>query len=443
MPRKEKPTRLWGGRFEGEPAPELIAFTRSAHVDWRLAEQDCRVMAAHAHALAGAGVLTEDEASRAASLLGEIGGEIARGSFQVAHGDEDVHSTVERALDERDATLAAKLRAGLSRNDRVATAFRLWIAGASRGIEDLTGRLAHTLEERGREHGDTIMPGYTHLQRAQAVTLGYHLGAHAAAIRRAAARFDAAAHTAMSACPLGAGALAGTTLDLDRTATATSLGFDAPASNMLDAVAERDFVADFLYAAAMLGVACSRFAEEIVLWTSSEFGFATLHDEWATGSSLMPHKRNPDIAELTRGKSGRLLGDLVALLTTLKGLPLTYNRDLQEDKEPVFDAVDTLALMLPALTGLVATLTFDADRLRSAANDGSLLATDLADYLVGKGVPFREAHEAVGKAVRRAGDLGVDLAKLDLGELRSVHASFDDDVVEVLDVERSVRKRLR
>jgi argininosuccinate lyase len=435
-------SKLWGGRFGAEPSPEMMAFTRSVHFDVRLATQDCRVLAAHAKALAAAGVLTAEESDDVASFLSQIGKEIEHGSFVVAEDDEDVHATIERALLERDAPLGGKIRAGLSRNDRVATAFRLWVAEAARSLAGGVTALRLVLETRAAAHEDTIMPGYTHLQRAQPVTLAHHLRAHAEALGRAERRMTGAAAVALKACPLGAGALAGTTLALDRTAAADALGFDAPAANSIDAVSDRDFVATFLFAGAMLGLACSRLAEEVVLWTSAEFGFATLDDAWATGSSLMPQKRNPDIAELARGKAGRLIGDLTGLLAVLKGLPLAYNRDLQEDKEPAFDAADTLSAMLPALAGMMATLTFDAGRLRDAASDGGLLATDIAEYLVGKGVSFRDAHEAVGKAVRRAAELGTDLVSLPLDELRAAHVAFEDDVKDVLDPAASVHRRL-
>jgi argininosuccinate lyase len=275
------------------------------------------------------------------------------------------------------------------------------------------------------------------------VTLGTHLRAHALALTRATQRLDNAAHAALRACPLGAGALAGSTLGLDKAAMAKQLGFEGPAPNTLDAVADRDFVAEFLFACATLGVACSRLSEEIVLWTTSEFGFAALDDAWATGSSLMPQKRNPDVAELSRGKAGRLIGDLTGLLVTLKGLPLAYNRDLQEDKEPAFDAHDTLALMLPALEGVVRTLRFDTEKLAAAAADPALLATDLAEYLVGKGVAFRDAHEAVGALVRTAAADGKTLKDLSLADMQAVSTAFEADVAAVFDVAESVKKRAR
>ncbi len=434
-------TRLWGGRFDAEPAPELIAFTRSAQFDVRLAAEDCRVLAAHARALAAAGVLDDAQAGRAAELLPTIGLDIASGAFAVSDGDEDVHSTVERALLERDADLGARIRAGISRNDRVATAFRLWVASAAGRLAAATASFRNAIERRSSEHREALMPGYTHLQRAQPVTLGYHLAAHAAAVGRAEVRLVHASAGALKWCPLGAGALAGSTLPLNREMTARELGFTAPAANAIDAVADRDFAAEFLFAGAMLGVASSRLSEEIVLWTSSEFGFATLDDAWSTGSSLMPQKRNPDVAELARGKTGRLIGDLTGLLVALKGLPLAYNRDLQEDKEPVFDAHDTLAAMLPALAGVVSTLRFDVTRMRAAAADGTLLATDLAEYLVTKGVPFRDAHDAVGSLVRTATERGIDIAALSLEDFRAANPAFEPDVTGILDPAGSVRRR--
>jgi argininosuccinate lyase len=294
--------------------------------------------------------------------------------------------------------------------------------------------LRATLDRRATEQGDAVMPGYTHLQRAQPVTLAYHLRAHAVALARAERRLTGAGAAAMKACPLGAGALAGSTLPLDRAAVAHALGFAAPSENTIDAVADRDFAATFLFACAMLAVTCSRLAEEIVLWTTSEFGFARLDDAWSTGSSLMPQKRNPDVAELARAKAGRLIGGLTGFLATLKALPLAYDRDLQEDKEPAFDANDSLAAMLPALAGLVATLRFDTERMRQAADDPALLATDLAEYLVAKGIPFREAHDAVGRLMR--------LPHPTLDDIRAAHAGFGDDVASLLDPSVSARRRI-
>lgn len=392
---------LWGGRFAGRLAPEMLALSRSTHFDVALVAQDCRVLAAHASALAAAGILTGDEAGAIREALGGIAADIASGAFAIDPADEDIHSTVERALTERVPDAAGKSRAGLSRNDRVATAFRLWIVDAGARIGTALDGLIAALEDRAIEHAGTLMPGYTHLQRAQPVSLGHTLAAHVAAFRRDAGRLEAAV-TRAAVSPLGAGALAGSTLGLDRGAAAIELGLNGPIGNTLDAVSSRDFALEFLAAAAILGVHLSRLGEEIVLWTSSEFGFAALDDAYATGSSLMPHKKNPDVGELTRGKAGRLIGNLTSLLAAAKSLPLSYNRDLQEDKEPVFDTAATLELVLPALTGAIATMRFDAARMAEAAQDPLLLATDLAEHLVASGVPFREAHDVVGRAVRAA-----------------------------------------
>lgn len=432
-------TRLWGGRFAAEPAPEMFAFTRSAGFDGRLAPYDCRVLAAHADGLAAAGVLTAAQSSSARKHLQALIEETA-GNVPVRAEDEDVHSIVERLLAERDPELAARIRAGISRNDRVATAMRLWVADTSTGIASAIDGLQTTLEHRADDNIDVLMPGYTHLQRAQPVTLGLHLRAHATALARARSRFDAVANDALDACPLGAGALAGSTLPLDRDAAAAALGFARPATNPLDAVADRDFVVGFLAACALTGVACSRLGEEIVLWSSAEFGFARLDHAWATGSSLMPQKRNPDVAELARGKAGRLIGHLTGFLATLKSLPLAYNRDLQEDKEPAFDAADTLASMLPALSGVVATMDFDVARMREAAGDPALLATDLAEALVRAGVPFVDAHALVGRAALVAEERKTTLTGLDDGELASLHPEVPA-LVRSLDVVRSVEAR--
>lgn len=433
-------TQLWGGRFEGGPAPEAAAFTRSAHFDVRLVTQDCRVLAVHAQALAGAGIISKAEAAEIAAALHGIAEDVSSGAFPVAETDEDVHTTVERALDERLPALAGSVRAGLSRNDRVATAFRLWLAEAAAHVRRLLADLVAALADRAAEHERSLMPGYTHLQRAQPVTLGAVLAAHAEAFRRDADRLSAA-EARIKASPLGAGALAGSTLGLDRVAAARALGFDDVIANPIDAVASRDFVAEFLAAAAIIGVDLSRIGEEIVLWTSSEFAYAELDDASATGSSLMPQKKNPDVAELARGKAGRLIGDLAGFLATAKGLPLAYNRDLQEDKEPAFDAADTLLLALPAVALAVRTMRFDTARMKQAASDPLLLATDVAEHLVRQGVAFREAHEAVGKAVRSALDEGRPWTTWPAEDWRRFHPSFGDDVASVLDAEASAALR--
>lgn len=417
-------TALWGGRFEGGLAPEALALSRSVHFDIALVEHDCRVLAAHAGSLERAGILTAGEAADIRGALPLIAADIASGAFPIAGGDEDIHTTVERALAERVPDAASKVRAGLSRNDRVATAFRMWIDDAASMLASHLAYLVEALEARAVEHATTVMPGYTHLQRAQPVTLGHTLRAHAAAFARDQMRLMDAADRAVAEAPLGAGALAGSLLGLDAAAAATELGFDAPAANSIDAVAARDFALEFLSAAAIIGVHCSRLGEEIVLWTSSEFGFATLDDAYATGSSLMPHKKNPDVAELARGKAGRLIGHVTGLLATMKSLPLAYNRDMQEDKEPVFDAAATLEAMIPALAGTVRTMRFEVERMAAAAADPLLLATDLAERLVAAGVPFREAHEIVGGAVRAALDSGRPWTQWSEDEWRAIHPAL-------------------
>jgi argininosuccinate lyase len=395
-------TRLWGGRFVRGPAEDAAAFTSSVAFDVRLVREDCAILAAHARALARAGLLSDEEAAEASRALAAVAEDVASGAFPVAPSDEDVHTTVERALLERIPSLAPRLRAGLSRNDRVAACLRLWLRGVARELAGRARALAGELRAVAHRHADALLPGYTHLQRAQPVRLADHLEAHAAALDRDAERLEAAAERA-DASPLGAGALAGTTLGIDRAAIAKDLGFARVIENTLDAVSARDFALEFLAAAATAGVHLSRLAEEVVLWSSAEFGFLEVDDAYATGSSLMPQKRNPDVAELARARAGRLVGDLVTLLVALKGLPLAYNRDLQEDKEPVFDAADTLAGALAALRGMVATARFRTDRMAAAAADWTLRATALAEELVRRGVPFREAHELVGRLVARAG----------------------------------------
>jgi argininosuccinate lyase len=433
-------SKLWGGRFGDEPAPELMAFTESLSFDRLLASEDCAVLAAHAHALARAGLLGEDDARSVTITLEGIAKDIASGSFAFDPSDEDIHTAVERALLERLPDVGPRVRAGLSRNDRVAAALRLWLLRHGRSVASVVCDLIDTLVQRSRENPDAILPGYTHMQRAQPVRLAHHLLAHAFAFERDVRRIlDALGRTDVS--PLGAGAIAGSTLGLDAAQTARDAGFAFLAPNSIDAVADRDFVAEFCGAVAILGVHCSRLGEEIVLWTTSEFGFAELADAFATGSSLMPQKKNPDVAELARGKAGRLIGNLTGLLATLKGLPLAYNRDLQEDKEPLFDGVATVLTMIPALAGAVRTMRFDVAAMARATEDGMLLATDLAEYLVGKGMAFRDAHEVVGKVVQRALAQDASLADLSIDELRAFSEAFEPDVRETLSARASVERR--
>ncbi|MDH2427433.1 argininosuccinate lyase [Sphaerisporangium sp. TRM90804] len=393
-----KPMRLWGGRFEGGPADALTRLSVSVQFDWRLAPYDLLASRAHARVLHQAGLLTADELERMIGALDDLDRACKAGEFRPTVADEDVHTALERGLLERLGSLGGKLRAGRSRNDQVATDLRLYLRDHVRHIVSRLVELETALMSQAEEHASTAAPGMTHLQHAQPVSFGHQLLAHVHPLARDVDRLrDWDRRAAVS--PLGAGALAGSSLPLDPQAVAEELGFTSAAANSMDAVADRDFAAEFLFCAAMIGIHLSRLGEEIVLWASQEFHWIEMDDAYSTGSSIMPQKKNPDVAELARGKSGRLIGDLTALLTTLKGLPLTYNRDLQEDKEPVFDAVDTLLLVLPAVSGLVATMRVNTARLETSAPDGFALATDLAELLVRKGVPFRDAHEAVGHLV--------------------------------------------
>ncbi len=396
--QRKTPTRLWGGRFDTGPAEALARLSVSVQFDWRLAPYDLLASRAHARVLHTAGLLAGDELDRMLSAIDDLAGACRRGDFRPTASDEDVHTALERGLLERLGTLGGKLRAGRSRNDQVATDLRLYLRDHARQIVSRLAELETALLGQAERHLDTAAPGMTHLQHAQPVLFAHQLLAHVQAFARDVARFMDWDRRA-AVCPLGAGALAGSSLPLDPEAVAAELGFDSAAANSMDAVSDRDFAAEFLFVAALLGVHLSRLGEEVVLWASREFGWIEMDDAYATGSSIMPQKKNPDVAELARGKAGRLIGDLTGLLTTLKGLPLTYNRDLQEDKEPVFDAVDTLMLVLPATAGLIATARINSERLTRAAPSGYALATDLAELLVRRGVPFREAHEIVGHLV--------------------------------------------
>jgi argininosuccinate lyase len=402
---------LWHGRFEGGPAPALMAISRSIHFDQLLGPHDIEGSRAHARGLARAGILDAGEVTAVLDALGEVEEELASGAARFLDSDEDIHTFVERRVTEIAGPAGARLHTGRSRNDQVATDLRLL---CRRRLTDAAAEvvgLAAVLLARADEAPEAYLPGYTHLQRAQPVPLAHHLLAHGWALLRDVDRLLGARARA-DVSPLGAGALAGSSLPLDPEATADDLGFASVFENSLDAVGDRDFVAEALFALALLGIHLSRLAEEIILWTSDEVGFARLDDRFSTGSSMLPQKKNPDIAELVRGKSGRLIGDLTGLLATLKGLPLAYNRDLQEDKEPLFDAFDQVDLMLPALQGLLATLEFRVDHMQAAADDPLLAATDLAEWLVERGMPFREAHAVVGMHVRTAVEGGGSLADL-------------------------------
>jgi len=434
--------KLWGGRFEGGPSPELDALSRSTHFDWRLALYDIAGSHAHAKALAGAGLLTpEDEAElhRGLDLLAE---RFTEGKLLPDPSDEDVHGALERLLlDEVGTEVGGRLRAGRSRNDQIATLFRSFLLDHSVAIAGQVLDLVDALAAQAQAHHGAIMPGRTHLQHAQPVLLSHHLLAHAWPLLRDVERLADWRRRVAAESPYGSGALAGSSLGLDPQLVAAELGFGGSVANSIDGTAARDFVAEFAFVTAMIGVDVSRLAEEVILWSTREFDFVRLHDSWSTGSSIMPQKKNPDIAELARGKAGRLIGNLSGLLATLKALPLAYNRDLQEDKEPVFDSVDTLEVLLPAFTGMIATLTFNTDRMAELAPQGFSLATDIAEWLVREGVPFRVAHELAGACVRRCEELGVELADLTDGQFAAISPYLTPGVRSVLTVEGSTASR--
>ena len=432
---------LWGARFATGPSPELVELSRSTHFDWDLALYDIAGSHAHAKALAAAGYLTPDEERGMHEGLDVLARSVADGTLQATPSDEDVHGALEQALiREVGPELGGKLRAGRSRNDQIATLVRMYLLDHSRTVAREILRLVDALVAQAEAHPDAVMPGRTHLQHAQPVLLAHHLQAHAWPLVRDLERLrDWSARAAVS--PYGGGALAGSTLGLDPQLVARELGLDRPSENSLDGTSARDVVAEFAFIAAMIGIDVSRFAEEIILWNTREFGFVTLDDGYSTGSSIMPQKKNPDIAELARGKAGRLIGNLTGLLATLKALPLAYNRDLQEDKEPVFDSVRTLETVLPAFAGMVATLRFDVDRMALLAPQGFSLATDVAEWLVKRGVPFRDAHEMSGHLVRVCEENGIELHQVSDVQLADVSPALTPDVREVLTVEGSVASR--
>src|SRR3984885_721464 len=434
------PTRLWGGRVEGGPADALARLSLSVQFDWRLARYDLLASRAHARMLHRAGLLSDREADSMLGALDDLDGAVEDGSFRPTIADEDVHTALERGLLERLGSLGGKLRAGRSRNDQVATDLRLYLRDHARLVVSRLAELQTALINQADLCGDTPAPGMTHLQHAQPVLFAHQLLAHVQAFARDVDRLrDWDKRAAFS--PLGAGALAGSSLAVDPSLLAAELGFDGAAANSMDAVSDRDFAAEFCFVAALAGVHLSRLGEEIVLWSSQEFGWIEIDDAYATGSSIMPQKKNPDVAELARGKAGRLIGGLTGLLVTLKGLPLTYNRDLQEDKEPVFDAVDTLLLVLPAMAGLIGTMRFNAERIAAGAPAGYTLATDLAEYLVRRGVAFREAHEIVGHLVVwcQVHDVGLD--EVSDGDLTRVSPHLAPDVRAVLTVDGALAAR--
>jgi argininosuccinate lyase len=428
---------LWGGRFSTAPAPEAHALGRSLAFDLRLAGSDVQASIAHVRALQDARILGDADADALAAALVEVGDEIAAGRFAFDEADEDVHSAIERAVIERLGDAGARMHAGRSRNDLVITDLLLWLRAAAERIAAGTGSLASALVERASEHASTVVPGTTHLRFAQPVTLGHHLCAHAWALSRDLERLRGWSARA-DVSPLGAGALGTSTLGLDPEATAARLGFARAFSNSLDAVSDRDVVQEFLAVAAILATHCARAAADLARWTDPTLGWADLDEAYATGSSMMPQKRNPDVPELVRAKAARVAADFATLTSVLNGLPLGYHRDLQEDKEPAFDAADTLELILPALTGAVRTVRFDVDAMRAACRDDGLYATDLAEGLVRAGVPFREAHRRTGELLKGLGDEGRGLGDLDASEWAAYGLP---DGAALLDPDRAVRAR--
>src|SRR5450631_2411237 len=432
---------LWGGRFAGNASDALAALSKSTHFDWRLAPYDIAGSQAHARVLHRAGLL--DDAGLEAMLagLGRLLADVASGAFGAEEADEDVHTALERGLIERaGADIGGRLRAGRSRNDQVATLFRMYLRDHARIVSARVLDVVDALVAQSQEHIDVAMPGRTHLQHAQPVLLAHHLLAHAWALLRDVQRWrDWDRRTAFS--PYGSGALAGSSLGLDPESVAADLGFSGAVENSIDGTSSRDFVAEFAFVSAMAAVDISRLAEEVVLWATREFSFIALDDAYSTGSSIMPQKKNPDVAELARGKAGRLVGDLAGLLTTLKGLPLAYNRDLQEDKEPVFDGIDSLEVLLPAFAGMIATMRFNTERLAALAPQGFSLATDVAEWLVRQGVSFRVAHEVSGACVRECEDRGIELWDLSDEDLGAISADLTPAVRAVLTVRGSLESR--
>jgi argininosuccinate lyase len=428
------------GRFDEPPNETAQLYSESVSVDWRLYSHDIRGSLAHAAALVAAGILTKEEHEKIQAALTVIEAEIKAGDFQWERVLEDVHMNIEAALTKRVGAAGAKLHTARSRNDQVALDLRLYVKAETAEVRARLRAVQRELLNLAERHQAVLMPGYTHLQRAQPIVLGHYFLAQIEALERDHARVIGCAGRA-DVLPLGSGAIAGSTIVLDRQLIARELGFSKISQNSLDAVGDRDFVAEFLFALAMIGLHLSRLSEELILWSTTEFGFITFSDAFSTGSSLMPQKKNPDMAELTRGKTGRLYGNLMALLTTLKGLPSSYQRDLQEDKAPLFDSVSTVKDALLVLAKMLPELTINTARMESAAGDPILLATDLAEYLVKKGMPFREAHEAVGKLVARSVAAKQALNNISLFQMQEISPLFEDDVLKVFDVRASLAKR--
>ena len=432
---------LWGSRFEGGPSEALAALSRSVHFDWRLAEYDIAGSLAHIKALHQAGYLTNAELSALGKHFGELLKRVKSGSFGPKDSDEDVHGALERGLIEiAGAELGGKVRAGRSRNDQIATLIRKYLLDSADTIEELVLDLVRVYTDCAEENMGVAMPGRTHFQHAQPVLLSHHLLAHAWPLVRDLERLEDWRKRA-SLSPYGSGALAGSTLGLDPRLVASELGLSGVMQNSMDATASRDVVVEFAFICSLIGINLSRFAEEVIIWASAEFDYVKLDDAFSTGSSIMPQKKNPDIAELARGKAGRLIGDLTGLLAMIKGLPLAYNRDLQEDKEPVFDAVDTLTVLLPAFTGMVATLQFNKNRMELLAPAGFSLATDVAEWLVKQKVPFRDAHEITGKLVSFCEQNNLQLHQVPDADMAAISPKLTPEVREVLSVDGSIRSR--
>jgi argininosuccinate lyase len=431
---------LWGARFSDSPADAVFALSRSAHFDWRLAPYDIRSSLAHLSVLESSKLVTKNDAAAIRGALKELADEVAKGSFVADAADEDVHSALERGLTAKLGPVGGALRAGRSRNDQVTTDLRLFAIDHMLEVATLVTALNTSILNKANEYVNDSAPGFTHIQHAQPVSFGHELAKHAHAFARDLDRInDWFKRTSVSS--LGAGALAGSSLPLDPARTAKDLGFDTTFANSIDAVSDRDYVAEALFICATIGLHLSRIGEEWTLWASTEFAWAKVADEYSTGSSIMPQKKNPDMAELARGKSGRLIGNLVSVMTMLKGLPFAYNRDLQEDKEPLFDSIDTLLLTLPAVTGMVATTDFDREKMALAAPTGFSLATEIADYLVRKNVPFASAHDSAGKCVALCEKTSRQLHELSDDEFKAIHPSLDGGVRDVLNVAGALNSR--
>lgn len=432
---------MWGGRFDSKPSDIMEQINASIGIDKRLYKHDIKGSKAHANMLAKQGILKSNDVEQIINGLEQVEQEIESGNFNFRSDLEDIHMNIESRLREIIGDVAGKLHTARSRNDQVATDFKLWVREACNDVIEKIQLLQDSIAQKSENHNQTIMPGFTHLQVAQPVTFGYHLDAYWHMLDRDKSRF-VDCQKRLNHCPLGSAALAGTGFNIDRDQTAKELGFDAPMKNTMDGVASRDFAIEFLFNCAQCGLNLSRLAEEMIIWSTPQFGFVTMDDQWSTGSSIMPQKKNPDAAELIRGKTGRLMGNMNALMIILKGLPLTYNKDLQEDKEPTFDSFDTISLCLEAMTGMIESMKAHAEPMRKAAETGYSTATDLADWLVRVlDVPFRDAHHITGRIVKMAEEKNCMLDELKLSEMQSVEPRITEDIYNALNVEAVVQAR--